>query len=379
MTDPAAIALLPPGLRDLLPPDAETEAAAIEAIGAVFAAHGYERVKPPLLEFEEGLLGGTGAATADVTFRLMDPLSQRMMGLRADITPQVARIAAVRLGRSPRPLRLSYSGQVLRVRGSELRAARQFAQAGIELIGTDCAEADAEVIAVAAEALAALDVPSVSFDLTLPTLADELLAPLALPAQREVALRHALDRKDAAEVAALAGPIADTLDELLHAAGEVGRALEALAAATLPAPARELADRLAATVAAVRARDPAIRLTADPLEFRGLRYHRGVAFTIFSAALADELGRGGGYRAGEEAGTGVTLYPDAALTAARPRPTRPRVFVPEGTPAAETARLRAEGFATVAGLGTVADPLAEARRLACTHLARDGEAIPIED
>ncbi|WP_439578052.1 ATP phosphoribosyltransferase regulatory subunit [Elioraea sp.] len=379
MTNPAAIALLPPGLRDLLPPDAETEAAAIEAMGAVFAAHGYERVKPPLLEFEEGLLGGSGAATADVTFRLMDPVSQRMMGLRADITPQVARIAAVRLGRAPRPLRLSYSGQVLRVRASELRAARQFAQVGIELIGADCAEADAEVIAVAAETLAELGVPSVSFDLMLPTLAEELLAPLGLPPDREAALRHALDRKDAAEVAALAGPIADTLDELLHAAGAADRALEALAAATLPTPARALADRLAATVAAVRARDRAIRLTADPLEFRGLRYHRNVAFSIFSAALADELGRGGGYRAGEEPATGVTLYPDAALTAARPRPTRPRVFVPAGTPAAEAARLREAGFATVGALGPVDDPDAEARRLACTHLARGGEAIPLED
>ncbi|WP_333670339.1 ATP phosphoribosyltransferase regulatory subunit [Elioraea tepidiphila] len=379
MTDPAAIALLPPGLRDLLPPDAETEAAAIEAMGAVFAAHGYERVKPPLLEFEEGLLGGSGAATADVTFRLMDPVSQRMMGLRADITPQVARIAAVRLGRAPRPLRLSYSGQVLRVRGSELRAARQFAQAGIELIGADCAEADAEVIAVAAEALAVLGVPSVSFDLMLPTLADELLSPLGLPPEREAALRHAIDRKDAAEVAALAGPIADTLDELLHAAGAADRALEALAAATLPAPARALADRLAATVAAVRARDPSIRLTADPLEFRGLRYHRNVAFSIFSAVLSDELGRGGGYRAGDEPATGVTLYPDAALTAARPRPMRPRVFVPADTSADAAARLRAAGFATVAALGPVADAAAEARRLGCTHLARAGEAVPLKD
>jgi ATP phosphoribosyltransferase regulatory subunit len=379
MTDPAAIALLPPGLRDLLPPDAETEAAAIEAMGAVFAAHGYDRVKPPLLEFEEGLLGSTGAATADVTFRLMDPLSQRMMGLRADITPQVARIAAVRLGRAPRPLRLSYSGQVLRVRGSELRAARQFAQAGIELIGADCAEADAEVITVAAEALAVLGVPAVSFDLMLPTLADELLAPLGLPPERDASLRRALDRKDAAEVAALAGPIADTLDELLHAAGAADRALEALAAATLPAPARALADRLAATVAAVRARDPSIRLTADPLEFRGLRYHRNVAFSIFSAVLADELGRGGGYRAGDEPATGVTLYPDAALTAARPRPMRPRVFVPAGTPAEVAARLRASGFATVAALGPVEDVAAEARRLGCSHLAQGGEAVPLKD
>ena len=103
----------------------------------VFAAHGYQRVKPPLLEFEDSLLAGSGAAVAEQTFRLMDPDSQRMMGLRADTTPQVARIATTRLASAPRPLRLSYAGQCLRVRGTQLAPDRQVAQAGIELIGCD--------------------------------------------------------------------------------------------------------------------------------------------------------------------------------------------------------------------------------------------------
>lgn len=369
--------LLPAGFSDVLPPEAETEAAAIEAMLGVFAAHGYERVKPPLLEFEDSLLGGAGSATAAQTFRLMDPVSQRMMGLRADITPQVARIATVRLAQAARPLRLSYNGQVLRVRGSELRPARQMAQAGIELIGADTPEADAEVVAVAAEALAAMGVPAVSFDLTLPTLADALLATLSLSPEKDEALRHALDRKDAAEVASHAGPLADVLDELLHAAGPADRALAALAAATLPAEARVLAERLSRTIAAIRARAPDIALTADPLEFRGFRYYRGIGFTVFSAALSEEVGRGGGYMAGDEPATGVTLYPDAALRAAPPKPRRPRVFVPV-TLAASGAALRRQGFATVAALGPVADAEAEARRLACTHLAtEDGDARPL--
>ena len=105
MTDdmPNNPALLPAGLRDLLPPDAETEASAVEALMTVFAAHGYQRVKPPLLEFEDSLLAGSGAAVADQTFRLMDPDSQRMMGLRADTTPQVARIATTRLAQRAAP------------------------------------------------------------------------------------------------------------------------------------------------------------------------------------------------------------------------------------------------------------------------------------
>jgi ATP phosphoribosyltransferase regulatory subunit len=121
-------ALLPLGLRDLLPPDAAIEADVMARLMGVLARHGYERVKPPLAEFEENLLGGAGAAMAKETFRLMDPVSQRMIGLRADMTPQVARIATTRLRHAPRPLRLCYAGQVLRVKGSQLRPERQVGQ-----------------------------------------------------------------------------------------------------------------------------------------------------------------------------------------------------------------------------------------------------------
>ncbi len=135
MTDASRKALLPAGLQDLLPPDAAREAAAVEASMDCLAAHGYDRVKPPLIEFEESLLAGPGAAMAPQTFRLMDPVSQRMMGVRADITVQIARIAESRLHRAERPLRLCYAGEVLRVKGDALRPERQFAQVGAELIG----------------------------------------------------------------------------------------------------------------------------------------------------------------------------------------------------------------------------------------------------
>ncbi|MBR0677077.1 ATP phosphoribosyltransferase regulatory subunit, partial [Roseomonas alkaliterrae] len=224
-------ALLPAGLADLLPPEAEREAALVEAMMAVFASHGYERVKPPLLEFEDSLLAGSGAAVAEQTFRLMDPVSQRMMGLRADTRPQVARIAATRLGALPRPLRLCYAGQVLRVRGTQLAPSRQLPQAGVELIGGAAPEADAEVAIVAVEALAAVGVSAVSLDVTLPTMVPALLD----VAGAEGALRHrlarALDRKDSAAVAALVqgqGPALAVLPALMAAAGPADGALAAL-------------------------------------------------------------------------------------------------------------------------------------------------------
>src|SRR6202043_3841178 len=145
MNDAPHAALLPTGLYDLLPPAAEREAELTARLMAVLRAHGYERVKPPLVEFEETLLSGAGAVMASDTFRTMDPTSHRMVGGRADMTPQVARIAATRLAHLPRPLGLSYAGQVVRVKGWEMRPERQMGEAGAELIGAEGPAADVEV------------------------------------------------------------------------------------------------------------------------------------------------------------------------------------------------------------------------------------------
>src|SRR6266567_4208427 len=205
MNEPLHPALLPLGLRDLLPPDAAAEALAVGRMMAVLESHGYQRVKPPLVEFEESLLSGPGAAMASETFRLMDPVSHRMIGLRADMTPQVARIAATRLKNAARPLRLSYAGQVLRIKGGQLRPERQIGQVGAELIGADGAAADVEAIALAAEALAGLGITG---------------------KQSEV-IRAALDHKDAAKLAEAAGAATPLLGKLLAAAGPAKTALAA--------------------------------------------------------------------------------------------------------------------------------------------------------
>lgn len=371
-------ALLPSGLNDLLPPEAAREAALVEAMHAVFAAHGYERVKPPLLEFADSLLAGSGAAVADQTFRVMDPDSHRMLGLRADTTPQVARIAATRLAAVARPLRLSYSGQVLRVRGSQLAPERQIPQVGLELIGAEGPDADAEAALLGVEALAAAGIGAPSLDITLPTMAPALLDAAGVKGELRRKLARALDRKDAAAVASLAaeaGPPANGLAALLDAAGPVDGALAALEAASLPPAARAIADNAAAIVRAIRARAPALRITLDPVEFRGLRYHVGVAFTLYSADGAGELGRGGRYRSGEEPATGMTLYPDAVGRAVPPGPPPPRVFIPRDADAAAAAALRRQGFATLAALSAADTP----HSLRCSHILRGTEAAPIEE
>lgn len=374
-------ALLPQGLRDLLPPAAEAEAGVVARLVAVLASHGYEHVQPPLMEFEENLLSGAGAAMAHETFRLMDPISQRMIGLRADMTPQVARIAAARLAHAPRPLRLCYAGQVLRVRGSEIRPERQLGQVGAELIGSAETAADIEAVSVAAEALTGLGVEGLSIDLTLPTLVPALARTAALDEDKRAALRRALDHKDAAAVAASAGKAAAILTKLLAATGPAKSALDALMKLDLPKDAAAERARLVAVVKHLAQTLPRVAITIDPVENRGFEYHTGVSFSFFARGVGSELGRGGRYRTGGENGegrgeaaTGFTLYTDTVLEAMPHHRAAPRLYVPAGSDVAAAARWRKEGYVTVAGLAPIKDAAAEARRLGCAHVL-SGEKI----
>jgi ATP phosphoribosyltransferase regulatory subunit len=369
MNDAVHRGLLPQGLRDLLPPQAATEANLVEKLMAVLASHGYQRVEPPLVEFEDSLLSGSGATTARDTFRLMDPVSQRMIGVRADMTPQVARIAATRLAHAPRPLRLSYAGQVLRVTSSQLNPERQLGEVGAELIGSDEIAADIEVLVVAAEALAAVGMTDVSVDLTMPRLVPLVCRALGLDPARSERVRAALDHKDAAAVATVGGSAAALLGALLAAAGSAGHALQSLADLSLPDEAAAELSRLAIVVTQLTARMPTLALTVDPVENRGFEYHTGISFAFFARRVRGELGRGGRYRTGNgegEPATGFTIYTDLVVEALPDPAPPPRIFLPPGSDPATAARLRAEGWVTVAALDETADET-EARRLECRH------------
>jgi ATP phosphoribosyltransferase regulatory subunit len=274
------------------------------------------------------------------------------------MTLQVARIAAVRLGGEPRPLRLCYAGQVVRVTGDALRSARQFGQIGCELIGSASVAADVEAVQLAASSLADIGARGLSVDLSSPTLVGAIIEGTGLAGDQAALLRNALDRKDAAAVATHGGEAAAMLGLLLRESGDAARALAALRTASLPPRATEDARRLEEVVATLGARRPDLAVTVDLVENRGFEYHTGLCFTLFARGVRGELGRGGRYLAGGdfaagggEAATGFTLYTDTILRALpAPAPAR-SVFVPMDAPALEAHD----------------DTIAEARRLGCSH------------
>ncbi|MFC4350957.1 ATP phosphoribosyltransferase regulatory subunit [Fodinicurvata halophila] len=377
-------ALLPAGLQDVLYPDAAHEAAIVEKLIRHVSRFGYARVKPPLIEFEDSLLAGPGGQVSEQTFRLMDPISQRMMGLRADMTPQVARVAVSRLAQEPRPLRLCYAGEVLRVRGSQLRPERQFTQVGVELIGTASRRADAEAVFLASDALLSVGVEGLSVDLALPTLVGRLFEVLGLSEQERQELRAALDRKDAAAVQQAAGRHADLFDGLLRASGLADEALERLMALPLPESVLGEIERLSEVIGEVRRMNPELVLTVDCVDHRGFEYQTGLSFTLFASGVRGELGRGGRYDAprGEAEGEpaiGFTLFMDSVLRALPIPSEGRRIYLPSDSDGAFANALRAVGWITVTALDESADVYSEARRLKCTHLLVADRIEEVED
>ncbi|MDH3335169.1 MAG: ATP phosphoribosyltransferase regulatory subunit [Rhodospirillaceae bacterium] len=386
MNDSLDKALLPAGMQDGLPPEAQMEADAIQSLMNVFIGWGYQRVKPPLMEFEENLLGGIGQALNEEAFRLLDPASRRMMALRPDQTPQVARIAGSRMSRSPRPLRLAYSGEIVRVRGSQIRSERQFAQVGAEIIGADTLKADVEVALMALDALEAAGINDISIDIGLPTLVAAITKGSDLDGSTETALRLALDRKDTAEIASMEKLIgkkqATAIGGLLEAIGPAKKAIKKLKSVSLSKDAKKMIDDLSHVIDGIWSKRPDVALTIDAIENRGFEYHTGVTFAFFSKSSRGELGRGGRYQTDfgrtVEQATGLTLFMDTILRALPASKNKDIVLLAPQTGHDEAVKLRSEGWITIQQLDDKAKPEAEAKRLGCSHVFSNAKITKIK-
>ncbi|MEE4289608.1 MAG: ATP phosphoribosyltransferase regulatory subunit [Erythrobacter sp.] len=362
--------LLPVGLADRLPISARAITSAMRRCLDVLDAHGYDRVRPPLLEFEASLASRMLGVSTRRTFRMTDPASLRTLALRSDITPQIGRIAATSMAAAPRPLRLAYCGDTALIEASQLDPARERLQLGGELIGADTVAAACEIVTVAIEAAAAAGLTGISVDFTLPDLVDALAARDGTlgPADIE-AIRRELDTKDAGGLRSVGGA---AYLPLLYAAGPFASALPKLREIDAGGALKTRLDGLE-TIAALIPDD--VRITLDPTERHGFEYQSWFGFTLYAAGVRGAAGRGGTYTiaGSEEPATGFTLYVDR-LAEATPAPvTERKVYLPIGHDPARAAALRAEGWRTCAGLAEGED----AGALGCTHVLDGGEVVPL--
>lgn len=293
--------LLPDGIEEVLPDDARHLERLRRLLLDVFASWGYQYVIPPFIDYLDSLLTGSGHDLDLQTFKLTDQLTGEMLGIRADMTPQVARIDVHHL-RSTGPTRLCYVGTILHTRGNHLEKTRSPMQIGAELYGHAGIESDMESIMLMLEMLAVTGLEDVHLDLGHVGIYRGLSVQAGLSAQQEAILFDVLQRKANPELADLLESFAidpssenmllklpelnggrEVLDEaqkLLSGAGEqVQKALTDLF---------YLAEKLGAAF-------PALPISFDLAELRGYHYHTGIVFAAFTPALGREIARGGRY------------------------------------------------------------------------------------
>ena len=367
--------ILPAGLADLLPPRAEQAAWLTRNAMQVFAAHGYDRVSPPLVEYERSLATRMQGTGRQHLFRMVDPSSMRTLAIRSDITVQVGRVATTLMASAPRPLRLSYAGQVLRIASDQLAPERERLQIGAELIGHDNIAAAQEVVRIAIEALVQAGATGITVDLTLPDLVDTLAASaFPLPSGMIGAVRRELDMKDAGGLTALG---ADAYLPLLYAMGPFDAAIDALAAIDAGGA---LASRIRGLREIAAALPDYVTVTLDPTERHGFEYQSWFGFSLYADGCSGALGRGGTYaipdgKGGNEVATGFSLYPDALLDlgGAGEGQGAGKLFLPLDHNRDTAARLRAIGWRTLAAITSGDDAVA----LGCTHRLVGQECVAL--
>jgi ATP phosphoribosyltransferase regulatory subunit len=295
--------LLPEGIEEVLPPAAWRLEYARRELLDLFSSWGYELIMPPFIEYLESLLTGTGNDLDLQTFKLTDQLTGRMLGVRADMTPQAARIDA-HAHRREAPTRLCYMGTVLRTRPDGFAGSRSPLQMGAELFGHDGIESDVEILSLVLESLGLMQVSDVHVDLGHVGIYRSLAAEASLDERLEVALFDALQRKaatDISEILAASGASGEQRGRLavlaeLNGGQEILDVARARLAGAGTAVMAAL-DNLNAIATAMQQRAGTTRLFFDLAELRGYRFHTGMVFAVFVPGRGQEIARGGRYDA----------------------------------------------------------------------------------
>ncbi|MFW2373601.1 MAG: ATP phosphoribosyltransferase regulatory subunit [Gammaproteobacteria bacterium] len=293
--------LLPQGIEEALPEQAARLESLRRNLLDVYACWGYQLVMPPFIEYLESLLTGTGHDLDLQTFQLIDQLTGRPMGIRADITPQVARVDAHRLKKDA-PNRLCYIGTVLHTRPDGFGGSRSPLQVGAELYGHAGIESDLEIISLMLETFKQAGINQLVLDIGHVGIFRGLAAQVGLNDEQEAALFEMLQRKAVPEIATFLEQldISDKSRQMLASLAELhgGESCLDQAASILAAAddsVRQALDYLKQVAVKVKQAHAHIDLHFDLSELRGYHYHTGILFAVFVPGQGQEIARGGRY------------------------------------------------------------------------------------
>lgn len=293
--------MLPDGIEEILPPEAQQVEQLRRRLLDLFSRWGYELVMPPMMEFTDSLLVGLGKDIDILTFKVTDQLSGRSMGIRADMTPQIARIDAHSLKRGG-VNRLCYAGHVLNTQMKSALATRTPMQVGIELYGETGLDGDTEVVSLLLDTLQHADLQNICLDIGHVGIFRALVEAAALSDESERAYFELLQAKALTDINHwVAANVADeqagewllALPRLAGAKSVIGNAREAFAGA--PAEVFAALAELEAIAEVVQARFPEAQLYFDLGELTGYHYRTGLGFAVFAEGYGTAIARGGRY------------------------------------------------------------------------------------
>ena len=304
--------LLPEGFRDSLPELATKENRVNSTFIKLMEINGFLLVKPPLLEFESSLFFLLDDNEDANSFRVLDPISQKMMGIRSDITVQIARISCGSLIELPRPLKLCYSGEVLRVNNNSLNLSRQSTQIGSEIIGIEQNDCENEIISLMIESLNNLKIKNFFINFTMPTLISAIDKDFKLSKPDLEFVRERFNNKNSDGLEKISKRLKTISDALIDSVGDAKINLKKLKKINFTKNIKLEIQSFIKIIGRIIEDFPDLKILIDPSEIDESNYHTGIAFKVFSENLK-ELFSGGNYKVLNENCIGFSGFTESLL------------------------------------------------------------------
>ena len=291
--------LLPEGFKDSLPETAYKEFKISTEFIKIMKKKNYMLVRPTLLEFEKSMFFLTKGSMEKNSFRVLDPLSQKVMAIRSDITTQIARISCGALKFQARPLRVMYFGDILRVNNSQLKTARHSTQLGGEIIGVKNEENEIELIRIISEILKKFKIYNYKISLSMPTILKSVSLDFNLNREQELYLKNCYDNKNLMDLKNISTEIHDISSKLLNRIGPLDKIYQFLISENFPSKTQCEINKFLTSLQNFKKKLTNENFIVDTVEIDKSGYHNGLMFKFYSDKLT-ELFSGGSYEVNKE-------------------------------------------------------------------------------
>ena len=291
--------LLPEGFKDSLPEIAYKEFEVTSEFINIMIKKNFKLVKPTLLEFEKSMFFLAKESIEKNSFRVLDPLSQKLMAIRTDITTQIARISCGSLKSQPRPLRIMYYGDILKVNNTQLNTARQSTQIGGEIIGANDNNHEIEIIKIITEILEKFKMNKFKISLSMPTILKSVSLDFNLNKQQELYLKRCYENKNLSDLKNISQDIYEISEKLLNKIDSLNNIYQFLVSENFPSKTQCEINRFIKSLENFKKKLPNHSFIVDTVEIDKSGYHNGLMFKFYSEKL-NEIFSGGNYEVNNE-------------------------------------------------------------------------------